>query len=148
MTRLCLFDTDHASLNERGNPFIRQWLAAVHPDSVSISVITAEEMVRGRLAMLARRAGGEARVHAYRKFMETVQFCASTSVVPFDIHCEAKFKELRGQGLRVGSQDLRIASTALVNNLILVTRNRKDFERVPDLSIEDWSAGPPLREPD
>ncbi|MCP4657628.1 MAG: type II toxin-antitoxin system VapC family toxin [bacterium] len=142
-----LFDTDHVSLNERGHPFVRQWLAAVHSDSVGISVITAEEMIRGRLAILARRSAGEARVHAYRKFLETVQFCATISVVPFDSYCETKFQELLGQRLRVGSQDLRIASTAPVHNLILVTRNRKDFERVPGLTIEDWSAGPPLKKP-
>ncbi len=134
-----LLDTDHASLNERGHPVVRQRLASVEPDSVLLSVISAEEMVRGRLAMLARRPKGEARVHAYRKFLETVQFCATISVVPFDMDCETQFQELRAQRIRIGSQDLRIGATALVRELILVTRNRKDFDRIPGLSIEDWS---------
>lgn len=145
MTRW-LFDTDHVSLNERGHPLVRQWLASVQPNSVVVSVITAEEMIRGRLAMLARRSKGEARVHAYRKFLETLQFCATISVIPFDMDCETKFHELRAQRLRVGSQDLRIASTALVHDLILVTRNRKDFQHVPRLAIEDWSVEPPPNE--
>ncbi len=134
-----LLDTDHVSLNERGHPLVRQRLASVPPSSFAISVITVEEMVRGRLAIVARRSKGEARVHAYRKFLETVQFCATISVLPFDTDCEAKFQELQAQRLRVGSQDLRIASTALVHNLVLVTANRRDFERLPGLSIEDWS---------
>jgi tRNA(fMet)-specific endonuclease VapC len=128
------------SLNERGHPAIRQRLESVPPGSVAFSVITAEEMIRGRLAMLARRPHGQARVHAYRKFLETVRFCAAVSVVPFDTGCETKFQELRSLKLRVGSQDLRIASTALVRGLTLVTANRKDFERVPGIEIEDWSA--------
>jgi tRNA(fMet)-specific endonuclease VapC len=96
-------------------------------------------MIRGRLAILARRSEGEARVRAYAKFMETVLFFASIPVVPFDLACEQKFQELRSLRLRVGSQDLRIAATALAGNLTLVTRNRRDFERVPELLIEDWS---------
>ena len=71
--------------------------------------------------------------------METVLFFGSIPVVPFDPACEQQFQERRSMRLHVGSQDLRIAATALVNNLILVTRNRQDFERVPGLVIEDWS---------
>jgi tRNA(fMet)-specific endonuclease VapC len=35
--------------------------------------------------------------------------------------------------------DLRIAATALVHDLTLVTRNTQDFARVPGLKTEDWS---------
>jgi tRNA(fMet)-specific endonuclease VapC len=41
--------------------------------------------------------------------------------------------------IRIGTMDLRIASICIVNNAILVTRNRKDFQQVPDLNFEDWS---------
>ena len=41
--------------------------------------------------------------------------------------------------MRVGSQDLRIAAIAIANDGILVTRNRRDFEKVPNLAIADWT---------
>jgi tRNA(fMet)-specific endonuclease VapC len=37
------------------------------------------------------------------------------------------------------SMDLRIALIALDRNLILVTRNFKDFQHVPKLLVEDWT---------
>lgn len=134
-----LLDTDHVSLHERGHPPLRTRLAFVPPGSIAVSVMTVQEMLRGRLAILARRSEGEARVRAYAKFMETVLFFSSVPVVPFDLACEQQFQALRSRRLRVGSQDLRIAATALVNNLTLVTRNRHDFERIAGLLIEDWS---------
>lgn len=134
-----LFDTDHISLHERGHPPLRARLETAPPESISVSVVAVEEMIRGRLGVLARRAEGQARVHAYRKFLETVLFFGSIPVVPFDAACEAKFQELRALRRRTGSQDLRIAATAIVNDLILVTRNQKDYAQLPGLRFEDWS---------
>jgi predicted nucleic acid-binding protein len=42
------------------------------------------------------------------------------------------------QGTPIGANDLLIAATALADQLILVTHNTREFERVPDLSLEDW----------
>lgn len=134
-----LLDTDHVSLLERGQPALRSRLEAIPPESIAISVITVEEMIRGRLAILSRRSSGASRVHAYAKLLETVRFCCSVPVVPFDEEVEGEFEALRAQKIRIGSQDLRIAATARVRGLNLVTRNRGDFEQVPSLSVEDWS---------
>jgi tRNA(fMet)-specific endonuclease VapC len=49
-----------------------------------------------------------------------------------------KFEQLRSQRVRIGTMDLRIASICLTRNLILLTRNRKDFQQVPGLQFEDW----------
>ena len=134
-----LLDTDHVSLHKRGHLPLRDRLASFPPEEVAVRVVTVEEVLRGRLAILARRSEGEARVHAYTKLLETVQFLSTIPVVPFDMACEQQFQALRAMRLRVGSRDLRIAATALVQNVVLITRNRRDFEQVPGLMLDDWS---------
>ena len=134
-----LLDTDHVSLHERGHLTLRARLASFPPEAVAVSIVTVEEMLRGRLAILARRSAGETRVHAYTKLLETVLFFSTIPVVPFDMACEHQFQALRALRLRVGSRDLRIAATALAHHVVLITRNRRDFEQVPGLMLDDWS---------
>ncbi len=45
---------------------------------------------------------------------------------------------LRPSGTPIGPYDVQIAAIAMANNLILVTHNTKEFNRVNELQIEDW----------
>ena len=46
--------------------------------------------------------------------------------------------ELSTKGIIIGANDLQIAAIAMVNNLILVTHNVREFSRVNGLRFEDW----------
>lgn len=46
--------------------------------------------------------------------------------------------DLEKKGMPIGSIDVLIAGCAKANNLILVTRNTKEFQRVENLQIVDW----------
>ncbi|MEL6603180.1 MAG: type II toxin-antitoxin system VapC family toxin [Cyanobacteria bacterium J06614_10] len=61
------------------------------------------------------------------------------TTLPFDTDAIALFEKMRSRKVRVGTMDLRIAATALSNNLTLLTRNIKDFDKVPNLHTEDWT---------
>jgi tRNA(fMet)-specific endonuclease VapC len=41
--------------------------------------------------------------------------------------------------LNAGKMDLRIGAIALEHGAIVVTRNLRDFQRIPNLTAEDWS---------
>ena len=46
--------------------------------------------------------------------------------------------DLRKQGRIIGPIDMLLAAQALNKELILVTNNVKEFERVPGLQVENW----------
>jgi tRNA(fMet)-specific endonuclease VapC len=60
-------------------------------------------------------------------------------VIGYDNSATAKFAELRRARVRIGSMDLKLASIVLVHSGILVSRNLRDFRRVPGLRVEDWT---------
>ena len=57
----------------------------------------------------------------------------------FDKNAAEIYKNLKSNKIRIGSMDLKIASIAIANKAILVSRNLKDFEQVPDLTVQDWT---------
>jgi tRNA(fMet)-specific endonuclease VapC len=63
-------------------------------------------------------------------------------IIPFgekEAHASALIRaDLEKKGLPIGPFDTLIAGTAMSNNLILVTRNTKEFSRVKSLQIDDW----------
>lgn len=59
--------------------------------------------------------------------------------LPFNEESARQFATLKRLRLKVGSQDLLIASIVLVHKATLLTRNSRHFSQVPGLLIEDWS---------
>ncbi|MBU6335480.1 MAG: type II toxin-antitoxin system VapC family toxin [Chloroflexi bacterium] len=96
--------------------------------------------MRGWLAAIRAATTPDARATAYQRLRMAVEYFASFAVVDYTVHVEALVSDLRKQGLRIGTQDLRIAAIALVQGATVVTRNTRDFAQVPGLRIEDWSA--------
>ena len=75
----------------------------------------------------------------YAGLRTTIEFFNTVDVLDFDRAAAEHYADLRSGKLRVGTQDLRIAAITLAAGGILVTRNRRDFERVPRLRVADWS---------
>lgn len=46
--------------------------------------------------------------------------------------------ELAQKGTPIGSYDIQIAAQAITRNLTLITHNLKEFQRLPDLMLDDW----------
>jgi tRNA(fMet)-specific endonuclease VapC len=70
---------------------------------------------------------------------ETLKDFKTINVLDYNQEAANCYTELRRQKIRIGTQDLRIASIAITNNGILVTRNQRDFCRVAELKFEDWT---------
>lgn len=62
--------------------------------------------------------------------------------LPFDDSAAQVYGRIRSQlafqGTPIGPNDLMIAAIALSRNLVLVTHNTREFQRVDGLKIEDW----------
>lgn len=90
--------------------------------------------MRGWLAAIRAATTPDARATAYQRMRMAIEYFASFTILDYTAQMDALVIDLRKQGLRIGTQDLRIAA------ITLVTRNTRDFSQVPGLVIEDWSA--------
>jgi tRNA(fMet)-specific endonuclease VapC len=77
---------------------------------------------------------------AQRDFIDKV--ILRLEVMPLDYECAKTAGQLRGalevQGNVIGPYDLLIAGIALSNKLTVITRNTREFSRVPGLKVENW----------
>ena len=142
-----LLDTDHIGIIQRPSAPEHTNLAARMRqntlDDFFVSIVSFHEQVNGWNTYVARASGSEGVVRGYRMFQGILADFARMNVLPFDLQAREKFAELRRSGVRVGTMDLRIGSTALVRGLTVLTRNTVDFRQIPDLQVEDWTA--PMR---
>ncbi len=136
---LFVLDTDHITLFQRGHPQVTARLDAASDESIAASVISFEEQLRGRLAVVHRATSFDRLATAYLRLREMQAFFCTIRLLDFDVSAATIYERLRKEHHRLGKMDLRIAATTLAHSGILVTRNRRDFGQIASLPIEDWA---------
>jgi tRNA(fMet)-specific endonuclease VapC len=109
------------------------------PQSVTTTVITYEEQSRGRLASVNAARTAQELVAAYANLRQHLNNYSSIRIIAFDDTAATTAEMLRSSKLRLGTMDLRIASIALTRDALLLSRNLRDFQKVPGLRVEDWT---------
>lgn len=136
--KIYIFDTDHLSLYGRANSNLVTRLRATQIQ-LKTTIINVEEQLRGRLAQISEIKDGENQSIAYQLLTDTILMLSEFDVLQYDAKSREIYQSIRAQRIRVGTQDMRIASIVIAHNGILLTRNRRDFEKIPNLMIEDWT---------
>ncbi|MGF1542705.1 MAG: type II toxin-antitoxin system VapC family toxin [Pleurocapsa sp.] len=134
-----VLDTDHISLFQRGYPLVVERVNSVSAKNLAVTIVTVEEQMYGRLNQIKRAKNTDNLMEAYSKLKVTVNYFSSIEVLDFNEAAYSYYKQLLNQKIRIGAQDMKIAAIALSINAIVVTRNKRDFAKIPNLIWEDWS---------
>ncbi len=130
-----LIDTSIFIESERGRLDLDSHINARGNDDLFMSVITASELLHG--------------VHRSRSDRQlsrsiTIEgWIGQFTLLDIDlavarVHARV-FADLKSKGQIIGPQDLWLAATCLTRGLTMVTGNVREFDRVPGLTVENWS---------
>jgi len=126
-TNVCIY------LIKEHPPSVLERFASHAVGDIGISVMTLAELEYG--------VSKSSRPARNREALD--QFIAPLELASFDRRATAAYGKLRStlekKGQSIGSMDLLIAAHALSLDVRLITRNVREFGRVPGLSVEDWA---------
>jgi tRNA(fMet)-specific endonuclease VapC len=125
-TNICIF------LKNGKPPRVLEKLKAVIGRPLFISSIPVAELQFGVYTSL----------YPERNRISLLEFLVPFQLLDFDDTDAEQYgnirKNLKDRGMLIGPLDLLIASQALAKQLILVTNNTAEFERIDGLRLEDW----------
>lgn len=126
-----LLDTDTVSFSLRGLGRVADRLREHRPSEIAVSAVTVAELRYGAARRRSRRLD---------QLLDT--FLEAVAVRPFDRAAADRYGELAAdlasRGEPIGMADAMIAAHALALGTVLVTHNRRHFERIAGLGIDDW----------
>ena len=103
------------------------------PGEIGVTSITVAELHFG----VSKSSQIERNRHAL------IRFLAPLEIMPFTTEAAEHYGQikarLRSLGTMIGELDCLIAAQALALKLPLVTNNVAEFERVPQLTLENWA---------
>lgn len=128
-----LLDTCIISYFFRALPNVVENFKKTKPNDLAISCVTHME-IEFELALNTTRAS----------ILRTKcnQLCSMVHILPFEkeeaIIAATIRTKLQKKGKPIGHYDVLIAATAISHKLICVTNNMREFDRIDNLTIENW----------
>jgi tRNA(fMet)-specific endonuclease VapC len=116
----------------RGEQGLRERLGSLNPRHIfCCSVVRAELMFGARKSLRV-----DENLEGFGRLLQPFESA------PFDDEAAGHYGLVRAAleraGTPIGANDLLVASIALARDFVLVTRNSREFARVPGLRIEEW----------
>ena len=128
-----LLDTDTLIYWFKGNQNIEKAAVHIGLQDMGYSIISHAELYFGAYNSQQKQKNLNA-IQIIQQKLALVNFNAESAQLFGKIKTE-----LKQQGNIILDADIMIASIAISHGLILVTNNEKHFQRIPDLSIENWA---------
>lgn len=129
-----LLDTNICIFLLRGQYDVDKKIDEVGLENCHISEITMAELKYG--AELGRKKGIKQRAQGLDSFLSSIQILPISNAI--DLYASEKAR-LRLAGTPADDDfDLLISCTAIVNDLIMVTENIKDFKNFSNIKLENW----------
>lgn len=132
-----MLDTNICIFTVKNRPAHMREVFNRHHGQMCISAVSLMELTYG-----AEKSASPERILAIVE-----GFAARLDVLPYDEIAASHTGQLRAElaksGTPIGPYDQMIAGHARSRGLIIVTNNRREFDRVPGLRVEDWATSAP-----
>ena len=139
---MILLDTDHLTVlkytDSERYALLHGRLLAAAPELIGTTIVNVEEQMRGWLAAIAKERTLLRQNTTYRELTDLFEFFARISIISLTAEAVDLFNGFRKSGVKVATMDLKTACIAIASNALLLTANRRDFEKVPGLRFENW----------
>ena len=127
-----MLDTNMCIYAQKNNPNVIAKIKQNFQQGLAISSITLAEL----------EYGVQASANIEKNTVSLMKFLSIVDVIPFDRGAAVEYGKicaaLRKKGTPIGTMDMLISAHAKSENLIVVTHNTREFERVEGLQLEDW----------
>ena len=127
-----LLDTNACIFLMKGNAEVLNQFLIKKELGIAISTITVAELYYGIFNS----------EHMEKNNANLINFFIGINILDFDSSSAMEYgrirADLRKKGTPISQMDMLIAAHAKSKSLTLVTNNTNEFERIPDLQIEDW----------
>ncbi len=126
-TNICIF------LIKKKNPLLIEKFKKNYNKGIFISSLTLAEL----------EFGVENSEHIEKNRLSLIEFLTIFEILNFEQKDAKEFgiikRDLRNSGKMIGAIDALLAAQSISRKLIFITNNTKEFERINNIKIEDWT---------